>query len=57
MAANLGSMLTPIGNPQNLYLYTSFDVSMGTFLKYMLPLTLLSLLLLIAAILLLGKSL
>lgn len=57
VAANLGSMLTPIGNPQNLYLYTSFDVSMGTFLKYMLPLTLLSLLLLIAAILLLGKSL
>lgn len=56
VAANLGSMLTPIGNPQNLYLYTTFDIPMGTFLKYMLPLTLLSLLLLIAAILLLGKK-
>ena len=44
-------MLTPIGNPQKLYLYTSFNISMGTFLKYMLPLTLLSLLLLIATML------
>ena len=56
VAANLGSMLTPIGNPQNLYLYTAFDLSMGTFLGYMLPLTLLSLLLLAAALFLLGKK-
>lgn len=49
-------MLTPIGNPQNLYLYTAFDLSMGTFLGYMLPLTLLSLLLLAAALFLLGKK-
>ena len=56
VAANLGSMLTPIGNPQNLYLYTAFDLSMGTFLGYMLPLTLLSLLLLAVALFLLGKK-
>lgn len=56
VAANLGSMLTPIGNPQNLYLYTAFDLTMGSFLGYMLPLTLLSLLLLTAAIFLLGKK-
>ena len=55
VAANLGSMLTPIGNPQNLYLYSSFDLTMGQFLLYMLPLTLLSLLLLTAAAILLPK--
>ena len=27
IAANLGSMLTPIGNPQNLYLYAQADMS------------------------------
>lgn len=56
VAANLGSMLTPIGNPQNLYLYSSFDLTMGQFLFYMFPLTLLSLLLLIAAAILLPKK-
>lgn len=42
IAANLGSMLTPIGNPQNLYLYSTFSIPMQTFLLEMLPLTLLS---------------
>lgn len=56
VAANLGSMFTPVGNPQNLYLYTAFELSMGTFLGYMLPLTLLSLLLLSAAVFLLGSK-
>ena len=56
IAANLGSMLTPIGNPQNLYLYSSFDLTMGHFLFYMFPLTLLSFLLLIAASILLPKE-
>ncbi|MBR6824945.1 MAG: citrate transporter, partial [Oscillospiraceae bacterium] len=26
IAANLGGMLTPFGNPQNLYLYTKFEI-------------------------------
>lgn len=56
IGANLGSMLTPIGNPQNLYLYTAFDLPMGTFLGYMLPLAALSLLLLVIAVLLTGRE-
>lgn len=48
IAANLGSMLTPIGNPQNLYLYGLADLSAGEFVLLMLPYTLLSLGLIIA---------
>lgn len=36
-AANLGSMLTPIGNPQNLYLYDAYQLTMADFMKTMLP--------------------
>lgn len=46
IAANLGSMLTPIGNPQNLYLYSKAELSIGEFVWLMLPYALLSLLLL-----------
>ncbi|MBQ0038184.1 MAG: citrate transporter [Clostridiales bacterium] len=42
VAANLGSMLTPVGNPQNLYLYSYFNMSMGTFLKATVPIWLIS---------------
>lgn len=55
VAANLGSMLTPIGNPQNLYLYSAFELDMGSFLWYMLPLALLSAILLGAAVFLRGS--
>lgn len=37
VAANLGSMLTPIGNPQNLYLYTKSDMSFLEFVLTMIP--------------------
>lgn len=37
VAANLGSMLTPIGNPQNLYLYGKAGLSLGSFILLMLP--------------------
>lgn len=47
IAANLGSMLTPIGNPQNLYLYGKAGLSIREFLILMLPYTALSLVLLI----------
>jgi len=40
IAANLGSMLTPIGNPQNLYLYGKAGISLGSFVLLMLPYTL-----------------
>ncbi|MBR1824206.1 MAG: citrate transporter, partial [Ruminococcus sp.] len=42
-AANAGSMLTPIGNPQNLYVYDEFKLSMGDFLRTMLPAGIISL--------------
>ena len=37
IAANLGGMLTPFGNPQNLYLYTKFDIPNGEFMGIMAP--------------------
>ena len=37
IAANLGGMLTPFGNPQNLYLYTKFHIPTGEFTLIMLP--------------------
>lgn len=37
IAANLGGMLTPFGNPQNLYLYTKFNIPTGDFMAIMLP--------------------
>lgn len=36
IAANLGGMLTPFGNPQNLYLYTKFGIPTGEFVSIML---------------------
>lgn len=44
VAANLGSVLTPVGNPQNLYLYSRYELSMTDFLSATAPLWLLSLL-------------
>lgn len=37
VAANLGSMMTPIGNPQNLYLYSKSGASAGHLFMLMLP--------------------
>ena len=42
VAANLGSMLTPMGNPQNLYLYTKSGMSFFELVGLMLPYALLS---------------
>ena len=36
IAANLGGMLTPFGNPQNLFLYTKFQIPTGEFMAIML---------------------
>lgn len=49
VAANLGSMATPVGNPQNLFLCSKFEIPMGDFFAVMLPLTAVSLLGLCAA--------
>ncbi len=45
IAANLGGMLTPFGNPQNLYLYSSYNISNLEFMQIMAPPFLLSVLL------------
>ncbi len=37
IAANLGGMLTPFGNPQNLYLYSRFEIPNLAFMKIMAP--------------------
>lgn len=51
IAANLGSMLTPIGNPQNLYLYSLTGMGLMEFILFMMPLTLLSMVILLLVIL------
>lgn len=42
LAANLGSSLTPMGNPQNLFIYTYYDIDLLSFLQIMLPMVVLS---------------
>ncbi|MBR3965659.1 MAG: citrate transporter [Clostridia bacterium] len=37
IAANLGGMLTPFGNPQNLYIYEKFGIPNGEFMRIMFP--------------------
>ena len=56
IAANLGSKLTPIGNPQNLYLFSAFNMSMSDFLVTILPYALLSLVLVIISCFITGKG-
>lgn len=50
VAANMGSALTPIGNPQNLYLYTAFGMSLPEFMKVTLPIAGVSALLLLLCV-------
>ena len=56
VAANLGSMLTPIGNPQNLYLYDNYKIALPEFLLLMLPYSALSLALIVALTFILVKG-
>ncbi len=56
VSANLGSMLTPIGNPQNLYLYSHYHMKLAGFITLMLPYSAVSLLLLIAGVLILNVT-
>jgi len=37
IAANLGSMLTPVGNPQNLYLFSFYNLTISEFFKVVAP--------------------
>ena len=56
VAANLGSMLTPIGNPQNLFLYSYFKLTFADFLMITLPVVCVSFLLIIPTILWISKK-
>ena len=49
VAANLGSMATQVGNPQNLYLYSAYSLSAGEFFSVTLPITAISFVLLAIA--------
>lgn len=51
IAANLGSMATPIGNPQNLYLYSASGLTAFQFVMSVIPYAGLSLILLLAVLL------
>ena len=50
IAANLGSMATPIGNPQNIYLHSVSGMGMKAFLLAVLPYAGISLVLLLVAL-------
>lgn len=56
IAANLGSMLTPVGNPQNLYLYARAGLSLPAFTALMLPYTLAAAICLLGAVFLVTRS-
>ena len=56
LGANLGSMMTPIGNPQNLYLYGKAGISVIEFLLLMLPFTALAGVLLVSWAIVVGKG-
>ncbi len=49
VAANLGSMATPVGNPQNLYLFSAGDLEIGAFFAAVLPVAGASLVLILLA--------
>ena len=56
IAANLGSMLTPIGNPQNLYIYSRYNFTISQFIMIMLPYTLAAFVLLLVCSLLFPRD-
>ena len=56
IAANLGGMLTPFGNPQNLYLYTKFTIPTGEFMQIMALPFVVSILLITACCLIFVKA-
>lgn len=56
IASNLGGMLVPIGNPQNLYIYSYYHLSFFEFLKIMCLPTLFALVLIIAVCMFVKKT-
>ena len=56
IAANLGGMVTPFGNPQNLFLYNKFNIPTGEFTLIMLPPFLLSITLILLSVFVFVKN-
>lgn len=56
LAANLGSMLTPIGNPQNLYLFNLSKLPLINFMMLMLPYSVATLIILVISVMFLPKK-
>ncbi len=56
LAANLGSMVTPIGNPQNIFLFSKMRLGTVQFMKILFPYTLLSFALLILSTLIIKNE-
>ncbi len=56
IAANLGGMVTPFGNPQNLYLYAFFQIETAEFVRIMFPSFLTAMILIFAVCMLVKKE-
>lgn len=56
IASNLGGMLVPIGNPQNLYIYAYYNISILEFLKIMILPTLVAFVLIVAVCMFVKKD-
>lgn len=56
IAANLGSMVTPVGNPQNLYLYSFYHIPIKEFITIIFPITAFSFFLITIAVLFVKKE-
>lgn len=56
IASNLGGMIVPIGNPQNLYIYSYYGISFFEFIKIMALPTLLALVMIIAVCMFVKKE-
>lgn len=56
IAANMGGMATPVGNPQNLYIYNKYEMSSGDFFGTVLPIAGISLVLLVIVAFVLGRK-
>lgn len=56
LAANLGSALTPMGDPQNIYLYTNYDLPFWAFMQSTAVITITGFVLLLISIWLIFKQ-
>ena len=56
IAANLGGMVTPVGNPQNLFIFTTYGLSAADFFRTLLPFGALAFALLVVACAMFGNE-